>query len=200
MGTAESRWTRLERYARYKGNMRLLDLPPDVLWLVARFLEDASDVQSLVEACVGFPPQMHRIDHVGAIPHSLSFRWFERSATASAQHCIQRLAQSALFHCNGGSMVFLTDWSPFSKKPPLAVARCTWVFTPQPIPTIEVHETSLSFVVRKALRRSQPVVRLTLHHTTHWSERALMCPDPLRVWSLPLYPHQLIRYKDCMRE
>lgn len=197
---AESRWTRLERYARFQGNMRLLDFPPDVLWLVARFLKSAKDVQALVEACVGFRPQMHRVDHVGAIPRSLCFRWFERCTTSAAQHCIQELAQSALFHCNGGSMVFLTDWSPFSRSPPLAVARCTWVFTPQPQPTIDVHETSLSFVIRKALRRSQPVVRLTLHHTTHWSDKTLMCPDPLRVWSLPLFPHQLLQCKGYMHE
>ena len=190
---AGGRWHRLERYARFRSRRLSLDaLPSDVMRVVVGFLS-WREFLLLVHAYVGFAPDLWERGHLGLVPRDLRSLFVIRQSLSGLQRRLEVVAETALFHCRRADEVrVLVDWSPFSPHPPREVARVCWTREALPRADVRIHTDSMYDLLRRALDRGLPVVRITLHPLFYWSNRAVLHPTPCVVLNHALLPHAIV--------
>ena len=174
------RWTRLERYARWRsGRLALESLGDDLLGAVAAHL-DGPDLLRLVEAMLGAAPRVDVPAHVASVPEPLRALWLEHVIVAAFETHVYALAERALFHARDAlGVMLLADWSPF--VPPDAeaaspVAEYAWAYEPALASRVRCHRLRLLSVVRDCLARAMPAVRLALHTHFRWGDGVVVHP------------------------
>ena len=156
---------------------------------IVRHLVDYNDVRHLLEALVGVRPSLWNAAHLQAIPIEVRAAFVVRASLHELETHLRALADTALFYCRDcHEVIVLADWSAFSKTPPTAIMRVRWTSTMQR--DVKISHTHALFW--SAMRRSVPVVRLTLHSVLHWHHRHVFNKDPLAVQTHTLFPHALL--------
>ena len=116
-----TRWTRLERYARWRGRLHLDHLPGDVLaYMAAEFL-DPPDLMRLAAAFVGYEPDMYVRRDVDALPAELRTQWLNHSMRAGYEARLLQFAREcypASFDLCMDLHVHV-DWSPLAAVHPM---------------------------------------------------------------------------------
>lgn len=124
-----SRWSRLERYARWKARrFPLARLPCDVLAHVLSYLTYA-DVNSVLAALHGRTPLVEtRAQLERYIPVEIRSTWMHHAAVEELERQLVCLGDVALFYARDCPSVHAyADWSPFSPPPhPRPVAEYAW--------------------------------------------------------------------------
>lgn len=202
-----TRWTRLERYARWRGRLHLDHLPGDVLaYMAAEFL-DPPDLMRLAAAFVGYEPDMYVRRDVDALPAELRTQWLNHSMRAGYEARLLQFAREcypASFDLCMDLHVHV-DWSPLAavhpmprgtplgrtrgapepppRPPPVPVAVLRWR---PPGVAIEVHESAMLASAMRACRKGTPAVSLRAYPVTRTGE---MIPHAVRVTCYPFLPH-----------
>lgn len=123
--SSSSRWDRLERYARWRQRrLPLLQLPEDVLAVVARFLEER-EVDLLVRALIlpfsidGEALTVYRSDLVRKIPSCLRKSWVLYDTVTRMEAALGAYTSHALYSTayDGTCVCIFADWSVFSLTP-----------------------------------------------------------------------------------
>lgn len=186
------RWRRLECYARFKRRrFALTSLPGDLMLAVVRHIVDYDDLRHLLEALVGFRPSLWNATHLQAIPIEVRAAFVVRASLHEFETHLRALAESALYHCRDcHEVIVLADWSAFSKTVPTPILRVRWTSTMQR----DVQISHIHTLFWSAMRRSVPVVRLTLHSVLHWQQRHVFNKDPLATHTHTLFPHTLLMH------
>ena len=181
----ESRWTRLERYSRWKsGRFVLTCLPLDVVDTIASFLDYTSHC-ALLSALTEGTPDLDSKHDVGSIPETLRPRWILRTAEERLEWRLREFVTKYIYvmrHVDG--CVVLIDWSQFSAKIPIPVFRFAWGESNG----CYGNRYEILEVIRRCATRHCPCVRATLHTYLHWSNRTVINPLPMASCGVPVLP------------
>lgn len=122
-------WERLERYARWRGRMRLIELPCDLLHGMAKQYLLPHDVLCLGEAFAGEPLDWSDAGaFVRALPLWLRLLWMRALGTWRAHQLVREIESEALWYAmRVGALRLHLDWSPFAARSPCApLALIEW--------------------------------------------------------------------------
>lgn len=185
----DDRWSRLERYARFRsGRLRLHLLPNDVLLLLVEFLT-APDLQAFLTAVVGVFPLPWRSDHTLLVPAPMRRRWLVDASRAVLEAQLHALAAQALFYGREHtSALVAADWSPFSGKPFVALAEYFWRRQHPVAAHVLVDSACVATVTEECLRRGATSVCLTVHLKLVWGSASIVNPTPVLRQLLHILP------------
>jgi len=183
----ESRWERLERYARWKQRRFRLDaLPADLLAHVCSFLPVES-VSRLLHAMLGKPVRVECRHDALLIPCTLRATWLREQAYEGLRHALRSLSENACFFARDcARVVILSDWSSFSKVAAAPLAEYAW--SARRTVDLVVREERVRAVVDSCIERQICGVRLTLHAVVG----AWVHPHPLVATQCLVYPAFLL--------
>lgn len=197
----ENRWSRLERYARWRSRrLPLHHLPNDVLDIVVGLLARL-DFFSFLAAVVGFVPDLNVPQHVAHVPQPIRSRWFHEMVLQTFEFHLSQLADQALFYCKDStSALALVNWSPFGSSTITPVAEYSWSRTTPVHSNVILHSESLRTIVNRCICKQSCAVRLSLHLHLHWNNQDIINPDPTLQYVYYVYPHHVIpQYETCIR-
>jgi hypothetical protein len=182
-----TRWKRLERYAKWKQAFPLLQLPEDVVGMVADLLSD-DDLYNFLEALLGFKPHLTEPSHMRCIPPPLRKHWFDEVVMQRFLDKLRRFSELGLFFSThlAGALVFV-DWSQFANTTPSPVAEYAWTRAPVKSNAI-LHSDRIKHVAAECLRKRMPAVRLTLHLYCFLGGSLILNPLPVTSELYTLYP------------
>lgn len=179
-------WAALERYARWRRNMRWHTLPDDIVTLVLRHLTNA-DVCALVAAVAGDP----RADP-HAVPEPMRPAWVRCEVCRAFTAFVKDHVADEVLHDTRDpytSTAMILDWSCFSNREPNVVAEFSWR---RKRACIRVHEERLMWEARTHLQRGLSVVRATLHRVVDWNGSRILNPEPVEAIEYVLIPPGLV--------
>ena len=122
-------WERLERYARWRGRMRLIELPCDLLHGMVKQYLLPHDVLCLGEAFADEPLDWSDAGaFVRALPLWLRLLWMRALGTWRAHQLVREIESEALWYAmRVGALRLHLDWSPFAARSPCApLALIEW--------------------------------------------------------------------------
>ena len=188
MFIVESRWTRLEKYSRWKsGRFNVTSLPFDIIDLITKFLDYHSHC-SFLAALTGTVPDMSSVSSMNTIPETLRPRWIIRTAEERLYYQLQEFVFKHIHsarHVDG--CVVLINWSQFSEHEPVPIFVFTWH-------TSRYHEDRYEMlnVIRRCASCYHPCVRATLHTYINWSNQTVINPQPIDCCNISILPWWII--------
>lgn len=191
----DSRWTRLERYARFRSKrLPLQTLPYELIAHVSSFLSP-QDTHFLLAAL--FAPTQYRLDpwqsgDVQVVVPELRRAWLIKVLYARFEHWLNTiLAECALSCCyDTSSIVAVADWSPFHPSPPCALAEYSWSrHKPQ---RVVLYYQTVTDVWNRHCICGLPSARITLHKVLRWQHVKHFHNDEISNHTILLFPPFLI--------
>ena len=198
----ETRWVRLERYARWKQNrVRLDKLPSDVLTIVCRFLPNES-VHNLLAALQGHSTT-HAIasahDVVG-IPIEVRRKWLRRMAYEHVECQLKSLMAHTCLYCSDMSLQVhaFADWSMFQSprrrvRRPIAEyhygpanGRLEW--------KMRLNERVLRDHVDSLCDRMCCATRISLYQVFTGGKIVYLIPHEVSAFLFLVFPHFLVTH------
>lgn len=199
MAPVETRWTRLERYARWKSKRLHLDwLPHDVLTYISNQFLTPRDTRALLHALIGYAPRPFVRADILAIPESMRASWLINNAYEFLIASIQDLSDICFFHAHDYARVSVfADWSPFtSRKPHKPVAFARWRSYAQPHGYLHIDKVRLYQCLLRACYAGRPCMHLAVYREFIWNHVYIMNPQPLLQTSTVFWPHFI--FGKCM--
>lgn len=188
---ANSRWSRLERYARWKaGRFPLHRLPHDLLAHLTDAFLTPQDRLALLEALLGFAPSIYSKEHVEAVPRELRGPWLFHQAYCNVHLAVQSFADRAFLEARDYTRILaFADWSPFASRSPVRpIATFEWRSTCTPHGHMFVDEEALVHAVRVALRAARPGMHFAIHRELLWHGRRVIIPTPVLLTNYVFFP------------
>ena len=194
MRVTTTRWTRLERYARWKQQRLRLDLLPcDVLGGVAVHLGYA-DVCALVNVLYDAPlTSLASASQVRAVPGTVRSLWLRGAARDTLDRALRAFAEPVLCDAQSSCTYAMAhaDWSVFT-GPLMPRALCTYAWTPQRTAHVHVDAQLVDALVEQCVCERRCSTTLVIHRYFCWSGQTLLHPEPLTRATLVVFPHFLI--------
>lgn len=193
----ETRWTRLERYARWKQQRVRLDaLPPDVLCVVCRFLSN-DGVSSLLAALRGEArvQPVRSTDDVRWVPVEIRQSWLRRIAYDHLRTQLRSLASHTCLFSNDATLQVhaFADWSPFKKRSRVRRPIAEYFYTTDRPEWIAcVNECTLVEHVDNLFRRRVCGTRVGLYVVFSRGGMMYVFPREVSCAMLLVYPHYLL--------
>ena len=188
------RWTRLERYARWKSGRFPLDkLPPEIINSLCENYLDSDDTTNLLHALLGFLPDIHNFRHMKSIPSEMRVSWMLRKCIRDFKTHLWTLGGSfsvKALHCQ--SIVVFADWSPFAPKGVGAmVCKVEWI---EDGCTLHIDEEGVHKCFNHSIQRGRPAVHLAIYecYLSAQGTSTLLYPRPIALTSYPLLPHYIV--------
>lgn len=174
-----TRWSRLERYARWRQRGCFLrTAPEDVLALVVAHLA-RRDVLALVEALAHARLDLSVRSDVARVPPFARARWVSEVLRGSLEAFVHDAAEHALFHARDAlGVVALVDWSPFAPRPPESIATYSWHLGAVARSHVRVDDALVARVVTRCIQEERCAVRVTFHTVLAWMGYQFMQPSP----------------------
>lgn len=211
VSSAHSRWTRLERFARWKQpRMKLTQFPDDVLVSIASLLSQ-EDVLSLVMAFTGSPISFRdwreeEGEGKQTLPSCLRPVCIVSLIETEFKKHVNSIADYVLYHIRsplaGAHVVGVMNWSEFSPDEPNVLVEFEWRHKRA---TVVIRYENLHKQAQLALNRGLPVGRFTLHDGFTFTSRdenrivKHVFPTPLHVSNYTLFPNELLRMTHPVR-
>lgn len=188
----EDRWERLVRYAQFRSNrLRLDHLPGDVLYHMAYWFLSPDDLCKLVEALLGYAPDMGRPTHVADVAPELQALWVQSHAQVRLQNCIHSLSEFCFFHArNYTAVLVFIDWSPFAPSSPSPVAEFCWMQT-APYARMTLYHTQIIKSLQDAFAQHRSCVQVSIYTWSYWNGTSVLHNRPVHLTSVALTPHFL---------
>ena len=189
----KDRWSRLERYARWKQNgFHMSLLPNDVLFLLISFLQ-GSDLHNFIEACIGYAPTLeHRINSL-PLPTEIWMVWFFDKVLHTFESHLMHMGNSALFYSNKNTNVSaVVDWSPFSSSPFSPISQYSWSSSFPPHPYMNVDSLRVRQIIRETYRKRTCAIRISLHLNIRIGQSDIVVPHPILTQLYFLFPSWIV--------
>lgn len=183
------RWSRLERYARFKSKLAFHALPDEIIsYIMSRFLT-FDDVCRLLEAYVGRPLNFDIRQDVVLVPDEFRGTWIVHNMRARIVWHLHAMADTALYAIRHGGVAYaVADWSPFSPTEAVPIALYGWCVAPRVTRIVELNERAIDELMLSASRKATPVVRINLHHVLLFPSQSVWCAPPIHGSDCQLYP------------
>lgn len=198
----ETRWVRLERYARWKQNrVRLDKLPSDVLSIVCRFLPNES-VYNLLAALQGHSKTqaIGSVHDVVGIPIEMRRNWLRRMAYEHVESQLKSLLPHTCLYCSDMSLQVhaFADWSVF-KTPRRRVRRPIAEYHYGPANErlewkMSLNEHVLRDHVDSLCDRQCCATRISLYQVFTGGKLMYLIPHEISAFLFLVFPHFLITH------
>tara|TARA_B110001452_G_scaffold246851_1_gene232475 strand:+ start:45 stop:614 length:570 start_codon:yes stop_codon:yes gene_type:complete len=186
-------WHTVERYARWRRNIRWRDLPDDIVLAIASHLGGA-EVHALVAALTGDGSEDRPLT-ISPLP--LRDLWVRNELWRLFASFIHSGVADEVLHDTRSpytSTVLIFDWSCFSRATPNVIVEFSWEHKRACIRAN--HERFMGEVLRHS-REGLPVVRVTFHRTLYWNGSFILNPTPAKVMEYQLIPPKLMACVSC---
>lgn len=198
----DSRWVRLERYARWKQNrIRLDKLPPDVISIVCQMLPNEC-VQNLLAALQGHSKSLPigSVDDTAGIPVEMRRSWLRRMAYDHVESQLGSLAPHTCWYCNDVTLQVhaFADWSLFqsrSRRSRCPIAEYGYVHNNGRMEwQMRVNRNVLTEHVDSLCKRQCCASRISLYMAFIGGRVLYLVPDEMTAFLILVFPHFLLSH------
>ena len=173
------RWSRLERFARWKSyRLPLNALPNDILELIVFQLYDV-DLQNFVHAILGFRPNVEKRKDALAVPIQIRRHWIADTVLSAFRSHLISLCPSSLCNNVFGTVV-VANWTSFARNTKFEpLADYSWSRFRNKCAPVTLNDESIKATINKCYSEQSCAVRLTLHTYMEFNEVLTINPSPV---------------------
>ena len=188
----ESRWSRLERYCRWRQRRLRIDrMPNDAVLNVISFLSH-EDVCALLNALYSVPRMnIQSRREALLVPCELRAEWLHGAAWDNIVRIVYSIGETAFFHARDCTRVCAhVDWSVFTGHR-MPVPLCVYEWAPMCSARVEMNEHEAWRVIRDASATGRTAVTIALYRYRLWGNQLVLQPDPCHRMTYHVFPYFL---------
>jgi hypothetical protein len=182
------RWSRLERFARWKSyRLPLYSLPNDILELIVFQLYDV-DLQNFVHAILGFRPNIEKRQDAFAVPIQIRRHWIADVVLSAFRSHLITLYPSSLCNNVFGTVV-VANWTSFARNTKFEpLADYSWSRFRKTCAPVVLNDEIIKAIITKCYSEQSCAVRLTLHTYVEFDEVLTINPFPVSYHIYYVFP------------